>query len=156
MTIAMCDDEKIICSQVEKLVKNQEPNCDIKLFDSGEELFFIKLKGRNIILNRKDILYIESQNRMVNFHTTKEILNIYFDMRELEKRLGKGFYCCHRGYIVNMGYVIEYGKDSISLINGDSIYLSRRKYMESLSFLIILIAKSKIIYSFAVRSISCR
>ena len=95
-----------------------------------EETVFIKSKGRNVIVNKKDILYIESQNRMVNFHTTKEILEIYFDMSDLEKRLGKDFYRCHRGYIVNMGYVTEYGKDTISLTNGETIYLSRRKYKE--------------------------
>ena len=67
---------------------------------------------------------------MVNFHTTKEILKIYFDMGELEKRLGEGFYRCHRGYIVNMGYITEYGKDTISLTNRETIYLSRRKYKE--------------------------
>lgn len=218
MNIAVCDDEKIICNQIEKLVKIQEPDCDIELFASGEELlkadtvfdiifldiqmdgingietaktlrnkkqvsvlifitgmkeyvfdafdvsafhyllkpveenkfsevlakaaaevrmkkgeeelFFIKSKGRNVILNRNDILYIESQNRMVNFHTTKEILKIYSDMKNLEQQLGKNFYRCHRGYIVNLGYVTEYEKDSISLTNGENIYLSRRKYKE--------------------------
>ncbi len=225
MRIAICDDEKVICDQIEKLVKRQEPDCDTELFVSGEELlrekknfdlifldiqmegingievaktlrnkkeeailifitgikeyvfeafdvsafhyllkpieetkfievfaravaefekkdelekkkereeesFVIKAKGRTIILNRNDILYIESQNRMVNFHTTKEILELYFDMGNLETRLGKNFYRCHRGYIVNMGYITEYGKDRISLTNGETIYLSRRKYKE--------------------------
>lgn len=95
-----------------------------------EETLFIKSKGRTVILNRKDILYVESQNRKVNFHTAKETLELYFDMEKLEKRLGKNFYRCHRGYIVNMGYVAEYGKDSISLTNGETVYLSRRKYKE--------------------------
>ncbi len=218
MTIGICDDEKAICEQIEKLIKKEEPNCDTEQFTSGRELLkkkkdfdvifldiqmdgingievartlrdqkekailifitgtkeyvfeafdvsafhyllkpieekkfievfhraaaeserkkekeetvFIKSKGRNVIVNKKDILYIESQNRMVNFHTTKEILEIYFDMSDLEKRLGKDFYRCHRGYIVNMGYVTEYGKDTISLTNGETIYLSRRKYKE--------------------------
>lgn len=94
------------------------------------ESFFIKSKGRTIILNPKEILYMESQNRMVIFHTTKENLELYCDMGQLEKRLGGNFYRCHRGYIVNMGYIAEYGKDSISLTNGETIYLSRRKYKE--------------------------
>lgn len=55
------------------------------------------------------------------------MLEVYFDMEDLEQQLGKNFYRCHRGYIVNMGY---YGKDSISLTNGETIYLSRRKYKE--------------------------
>lgn len=29
-----------------------------------------------------------------------------------------------------MGYIVEYQKDSISLTNGESIYLSRRNYKE--------------------------
>lgn len=219
MTIAICDDEKTICGQVEKLVKKQMPDCDTALFASGEELlretkifdiifldihmdgingmqaarilrnkkeeallifitglkeyvfesfdvsafhyllkpieeakfaevfakavaeterkkglveepFFMKSNGRTMILNRNQILYIESQNRMVNFHTTNECLELYFDMRDLEQQLGRNFYRCHRGYIVNMGHITEYGKDSISLTNGETICLSRRKYKE--------------------------
>lgn len=219
MTIAICDDEKTICEQVEKLVKKQMPDCHTELFASGEALlketkvfdiifldiqmdgingiqaartlrnkneeallifitglkeyvfqsfdvsafhyllkpieekkfeevfakavakaekkrglaeepFFIKLNGKTIILNRNHILYVESQNRMVNFHTTNECLETYSDMRDLEQQLGRNFYRCHRGYIVNMGHIAEYGKDSISLTNGETICLSRRKYKE--------------------------
>lgn len=57
-----------------------------------EESFLIKSKGRTILLNRKDILCLESQGRMVNIHTTKENLKIYFDMGELEQRPGSSFY----------------------------------------------------------------
>ena len=215
MTIAICDDEKPICEQVEKLVKKQMPDCNTELFASGEALlketnvfdiifldiqmddingiqaarmlrnkkeeallifitglkeyvfeafdvsafhyllkpieekkfaevfakavseaekkrglteepFFMKSNGKTIILNRNHILYVESQNRMVNFHTTNECLELYSDMRDLEQQLGRNFYRCHRGYIVNMGHIAEYEKDRISLTIG----LSRRKYKE--------------------------
>lgn len=66
MTIAICDDEKIICSQVEKLVKNQEPNCDIKLFDSGEEL--LKEQGKF------DIIFLDIQMDGINGIETARIL----------------------------------------------------------------------------------
>ena len=203
MTIAICDDEKPICEQVEKLVKKQMPDCNTELFASGEALlketnvfdiifldiqmddingiqaarmlrnkkeeallifitglkeyvfeafdvsafhyllkpieekkfaevfakavseaekkrglteepFFMKSNGKTIILNRNHILYVESQNRMVNFHTTNECLELYSDMRDLEQQLGRNFYRCHRGYIVNMGHIAEYEKDRIS------------------------------------------
>ncbi len=219
MTIAICDDEKPICEQVEKLVKKQMPDCNTELFASGEALlketnvfdiifldiqmddingiqaarmlrnkkeeallifitglkeyvfeafdvsafhyllkpieekkfaevfakavseaekkrglteepFFMKSNGKTIILNRNHILYVESQNRMVNFHTTNECLELYSDMRDLEQQLGRNFYRCHRGYIVNMGHIAEYEKDRISLTNGETIGLSRRKYKE--------------------------
>ena len=219
MTIAICDDEKPICEQLEKLVKKQMPDCNTELFASGEALlketnvfdiifldiqmddingiqaarmlrnkkeeallifitglkeyvfeafdvsafhyllkpieekkfaevfakavseaekkrglteepFFMKSNGKTIILNRNHILYVESQNRMVNFHTTNECLELYSDMRDLEQQLGRNFYRCHRGYIVNMGHIAEYEKDRISLTNGETIGLSRRKYKE--------------------------
>ncbi len=219
MTIAICDDEKPICEQVEKLVKKQMPDCNTELFASGEALlketnvfdiifldiqmddingiqaarmlrnkkeeallifitglkeyvfeafdvsafhyllkpieekkfaevfakavseaekkrglteepFFMKSNGKTIILNRNHILYVESQNRMVNFHTTNKCLELYSDMRDLEQQLGRNFYRCHRGYIVNMGHIAEYEKDRISLTNGETIGLSRRKYKE--------------------------
>ena len=219
MTIAICDDEKPICEQVEKLVKKQMPDCNTELFASGEALlketnvfdiifldiqmddingiqaarmlrnkkeeallifitglkeyvfeafdvsafhyllkpieekkfaevfakavseaekkrglteepFFMKSNGKTIILSRNHILYVESQNRMVNFHTTNECLELYSDMRDLEQQLGRNFYRCHRGYIVNMGHIAEYEKDRISLTNGETIGLSRRKYKE--------------------------
>lgn len=219
MTIAICDDEKPICEQVEKLVKKQMPDCNTELFASGEALlketnvfdiifldiqmddingiqaarmlrnkkeeallifitglkeyvfeafdvsafhyllkpieekkfaevfakavseaekkrglteepFFMKSNGKTIILNRNHILYVESQNRMVNFHTTNKCLELYSDMRDLEQQLGRNFYRCHRGYIVNMGHIAEYEKDRIALTNGETIGLSRRKYKE--------------------------
>lgn len=219
MTIAICDDEKIICEQIGKLVKKQIPDCNIELFASGETLlketkifdiifldiqmdgingiqtarmlrnkkeeallifitglkeyvfesfdvsafhyllkpieekkfaeifakavaaaekkrglaeepFFIKSNGKTIILSRNHILYVESQNRMVNFHTANECLELYSDMRDLEQQLGRNFYRCHRGYIVNMGHIAEFGKDRIALTNGETICLSRRKCKE--------------------------
>ena len=96
----------------------------------AEEPFFIKSNGKTIILSRNHILYVESQNRMVNFHTANECLELYSDMRDLEQQLGRNFYRCHRGYIVNMGHIAEFGKDRIALTNGETICLSRRKYKE--------------------------
>lgn len=219
MTAAICDDEKILCDQLEKWIKRQAPDCDLALFTSGEALLrekkdfdiifldirmegidgietakrlrsrraetilifitgikehvfdafdvsafhyllkpvdeekfaevfaraaaevekkkgreeaplFLKSKGRARVLDRNEILYVESQNRMVHFHTAKEIVKIYYDLGKLEQQLGKNFYRCHRGYIVNLGYITEYGKDSITLTNGEVVYLSRRKYRE--------------------------
>lgn len=51
-------------------------------------------------------------------------------MEELEGQLGEGFYRCHRAYIVNMAHIAEYGNDSISLTNGDTVYLAKKKYGE--------------------------
>lgn len=93
------------------------------------ELF---IKTRNLTLDQADILYIESRGKKVEIHTVREreSIQIYAAMEELEGRLGKDFYRCHRAYLVNMAHITEYGSDSIILTNGAKVYLAKKKYGE--------------------------
>lgn len=95
-----------------------------------QEQLFVKTKNRNITLNYKDIMYLENRGRKVEIHTTGESIEIYAAMTELESQLRGNFYRCHRGYLVNMAYITEYCNDSISLRNGESIYLAKERYNE--------------------------
>lgn len=121
------------------LLKPIEENKFMEIFDRavkeagkrkerGQEQFFVKTKNRNIILNHRNILYVESRGRKAEIHTTGEAIEIYASMTELESQLGQNFYRCHRGYLVNMAHITEYGSDSISLSNGESIYLAKERY----------------------------
>lgn len=90
------------------------------------------IKTRNLTLNQADILYIESRAKKVEIHTagSKDIIEIYATMEELERRLGEDFYRCHRAYLVNMAHITEYDNDSITIMNGDRICLTKKKYGE--------------------------
>lgn len=90
----------------------------------------IFLRARNKTVAQSDILYIESRGKKVDIHTLKETFTIYGSMNELEARLGGSFYRCHRGYLVNMAYITEYGPDRIKLTGGDEVYLTRKKHGE--------------------------
>lgn len=95
----------------------------------GKQLF-VKTRKRNTTIKVKDIYYIESQGRKVEVHAVKEILEMYATMNEMEKKLGTDFYRCHRGYLVNMAYISEYGADYIFLGNGEKIYMAKEKYQD--------------------------
>lgn len=88
------------------------------------------IKKRNLTLDQADILYIESRAKKVEIHTTglKDMIEIYATMEELEGQLGEDFYRCHRAYIVNMAHIMEYDNDSITITNGDRVYLTKKKY----------------------------
>lgn len=88
------------------------------------------LKSKGITLSQNSILYIESKGKKAAIHTVKEIIEIYAVMSELEKQLSDSFYRCHRGYLVNMAYIAEYDNESITLNNGDSVYLTKKKHSE--------------------------
>jgi len=95
-----------------------------------KEKRFLFIKKRNLMLDQADILYIESRAKKVEIHTagSKDIIEIYATMEELERQLGEDFYRCHRAYIVNMAHITEYNNDSITITNGDNIYLTKKKY----------------------------
>ncbi len=57
-------------------------------------------------------------------------MEIYSNVSVIEEQLGEMFCCCYRGLLVNMGYIEEYDKEKIVLVNGETLYLSRRKYSE--------------------------
>lgn len=90
------------------------------------------IKTRNITIDQSDILYIESIRRKVEIHTAgnQDNITIYATMEELGEQLGEVFYRCHRAYLVNMAYIAEYCSDSITLTNGDRVYLAKKKYGE--------------------------
>ena len=90
------------------------------------------IKSRNLTLDQSEILYIESRAKKVEIHTVgaAQAIEIYAAMDELEGQLGENFYRCHRAYIVNMDCITEYDSESITLTNGDRVYLTKKKYGE--------------------------
>ena len=90
------------------------------------------IRTRNITLDQSDILYIESRAKKLEIHTAgaDKAIEIYAAMDELEGQLGEDFYRCHRAYIVNMAQITEYDNESITLTNGDKVYLAKKKYGE--------------------------
>ena len=95
----------------------------------GEQLFF-QTKARSFVVPKKEILYVESHKRKVEIHTLGESITVYATMKSMEGLLGDGFFRCHRGYLVNLAYVAEYGTGAVRLKNGESVYLAREKYSE--------------------------
>ena len=94
------------------------------------ETIFIKTRKRSYTLEKDSILYIESRAKKVEIHTAGETIEAYASMNEMEAQLGDGFYRCHRGYLVNMAYVTEYDSKSLTLNNGEYVYLAKEKYGE--------------------------
>lgn len=116
-------DEKKFAEVLKRAVKEVGKKNDKK---------WLFIKTRNLKLDQMDILYIESKAKKVEIHIAKakNTIEFYASMDELERQLGEEFYRCHRAYIVNMAYITEYDSESITLTNGDRIYLTKKKYKE--------------------------
>lgn len=101
-----------------------------------EEPIMFETEGQRILLKPKEITYIESLDHKIKVKTQHyHDLMIYKDLRSLEERLtSRGFFRCHRSYLVNTSYIkmidrIRYSYD-IVLNSGERIPLSRRHFTE--------------------------
>ncbi|RKI39054.1 DNA-binding response regulator [bacterium D16-51] len=76
----------------------------------------------------QDVCYFEIRGRILSAHKKDGILDFYEQIGILEKKLsGKGFFRCHKSYLVNLKYVDGYTKQDILLENGERIVVSKRR-----------------------------
>ena len=110
---------EVLCRAIKELEKRK---------NKRRQPVFIKTRNRSFTLDVDNILYVESRGKKVEIHTKGESIEAYVSMNEMEGQLGEEFYRCHRGYLVNMAYVAEYDSESITLHNGERVYLAKEKY----------------------------
>ncbi len=78
-----------------------------------------------------DIFYFEIRGRVIDAHGTSGIFSYYEQIGLLERELqGKGFFRCHKSYLVNLKYVDVYNRQELVLDNGERIAIARRRYEE--------------------------
>lgn len=95
-----------------------------------EEAILFHTKNKHLRLYPRDIYFVESNLRKVIINMENEQFEIYYTMAELGKLLGSTFFRCHRGYLVNLGKIRSYDRESIKLTDGSSLILSKTKYAE--------------------------
>lgn len=76
----------------------------------------------------QSILYLESQNYMVNLHTPTAVYSIRITLKELENILvAKGFFRIHMSYLVNLEHIVHAGVTDVELDNGEQLKISRNR-----------------------------
>ena len=78
-----------------------------------------------------DIYYFEIKGRVVDVHGPEGIFTYYEQIGELESKLrDKGFFRCHKSYLINLKYVDGYNRQEVILENGKAIVIAKRRYDE--------------------------
>ncbi len=77
------------------------------------------------------VRYFEIRGRQIDVHEKKEVFTYYERIGGLEKQLGgKGFFRCHKSYLLNLKYVEVYNRQEAILDNGERIVIAKRRYDE--------------------------
>lgn len=91
-------------------------------------LLTIKINGSCKQIPVNEICYAENDRRKIILHTRGETYSFYEKMENLQQQLGSDFFRSHRGYLVHLAEVSGYDHTSISLKNGETVFLARQKY----------------------------
>ncbi len=100
-----------------------------KLSVSSREFILVSSGRRQIRLLLEDVVYFEIFGRVIHAHGGGGDTEFYEKIGVLEKKLsGKGFFRCHKSYLVNLRHVEGYSRQEALLDNGESVVISKRRY----------------------------
>ena len=101
----------------------------LKTEKRSQEFIIVSRQRQKKKLFLDDIYYFEIMGRVVDVHGTEGIFNYYEQIGELENKLhDKGFFRCHKSYLINMKYVDGYNRQEVILENGEKIVIAKRRY----------------------------
>lgn len=104
-------------------------NC-IKSLKSKKQKLIVTLPNKlNFLINLKDVLYFEAQNKTTVFHLAngKEIMTVA-KFGDIIKKVGINFQQCSRSYAVNFYYIVAFKWHKYILSDNTEITISRSSY----------------------------
>ena len=98
----------------------------MKLLDKEKKIFKYKVGKEYRQIAFQDILYFENKLRKVKITTLDESDEFYGTLPNIKSQLPDIFVFTHVSYIVNFNYITKISGDSILMINGMNIPISKR------------------------------
>lgn len=103
----------------------------LKTEKRSQEFIIVSRERQKKKLFLDDIYYFEIKGRVVDVHGAEGIFTYYEQIGELEDKLrDKGFFRCHKSYLINLKYVDVYNGQEVILENGEAIVIAKRRYEE--------------------------
>ena len=101
----------------------------LKTESRSQEFIILSRDRQKKKLFLDDIYYFEIKGRIVDVHGPEGIFTYYEQIGELEDKLrDKGFFRCHKSYLINLKYVERYNRQEVILENGKKIVIAKRRY----------------------------
>lgn len=87
----------------------------------------LKTEGRIYRVRMSDVCTVQALNKMIEFRTMKQAIQIYSSMSSVEKMLDDTFIRCHRSYFINRNQIqyIEFKNMCIHMTDGSVVPLAR-------------------------------
>ncbi len=113
----------------DKKLKNVLQKATLKIENHSQEFIIVSKERQKKKLFLDDIYYFEIKGRIIDVHGTEGIFSYYGQIGELEEKLmDKGFFRCHKSYLINLKCVDGYNRQEAMLENGENIVIAKRRY----------------------------
>ncbi len=113
----------------DKKLKNVLQKAVLKTERRSQEFIIASRERQKKKLFLDDIYYFEIKGRIVDVHGPEGIFTYYEQIGELESKLqDKGFFRCHKSYLINLKYACGYNRQEVILENGEKIVIAKRRY----------------------------
>lgn len=99
--------------------------------NAKEKNLLIRIGYENMLIPFDDIVFCEVIGRKIYLHLLSgEVIDYYEKLENLEIKLGRYFYKCHRSYLINMKYLRSYKNGMAVMSTGKNIPVSRLRAKE--------------------------
>lgn len=115
----------------DRKLKNVLQKAVLKTQSRSQEFIIVSRERQKKKLFLDDIYYFEIKGRVVDVHGKEGIFTYYEQIGQLENQLrDKGFFRCHKSYLVNLKHADGYSRQKVILDNGENIVIAKRRYEE--------------------------
>jgi len=98
----------------------------LRVYHNDSRFFSFEYKNTFHRLNYNDIVFFESDKRVIKVHTIDNTYSFYEKMDQLSEQIhDTRFFRIHQSYIINMMYVKTFRSDSVVMKNGAVLSVSR-------------------------------
>lgn len=87
----------------------------------------VNLRNGAKVLHPRQIIFVESDRRVLFIHLEHEVLRVYGKLSELLEKLPLSFVHCHKSFLINMDYVDELSGEHVTMTTGDVVPMSQKR-----------------------------
>lgn len=102
-----------------------------KIREEKNDCILLQTKGNAVRVKTRDILFVESDRRVLRIYERETCWIVHKKIEEVEKELPDFFLRCHQSFLVNMDEIKVFNADKIILFDGRRVDVSKAKYREA-------------------------
>lgn len=98
-----------------------------RINNQKESFLRINSRGHHLNIPYKDILYLESERRIILVHRLSTSHQFYAQLDDVETSIPNYFIRCHQSYLVNMHFITSLAKGRCQMSNGQLIPIAQKR-----------------------------